>query len=243
MGKALPAGLAGHPALWRGKQRRHDSTTLATGHPRLDRILPGGGWPLGATVEVLTARPGMGEFSLLLPALARVTTDGRWAMLVNPPWTPYPPALCGHGVNLAHLLLVHAPQAADALWACEQALRGMQGGMVLAWPPPTVQFAQLRRLQLAAHGGGKVAVLFRAAEAAGSAAPAPLRLHLHADDQALQVRVLKCRGARPGVVVRLHCPHRTPRPAETGSASPALAPDEGWLSHAPSPGLPARAPP
>jgi hypothetical protein len=234
----LPAALAGHPALWRGKQRRHDTPVLATGHARLDQALPGGGWPLGDTIELLTTRPGLGEFSLLLPALAQVTREGRWAMLINPPWTPYPPALCGHGVDLGRLLLVQSPQASDALWACEQALRGVHGGMLLAWPPPTTTFAQLRRLQLAARSGGKAAFLFRGVNAAASATPAPLRLHLHAGDDGLQARVLKCRGARPGAVIRLAAPRQQ---AQTGSPLPgtaALSGARSWHNAAQASGRP-----
>ena len=238
MAKVLPAGLAGHPALWRGKQRRHEQAVLATGHARLDQALPGGGWPLGDTVELLTARPGLGEFSLLLPALAQVTAAGRWALLVNPPWTPYPPTLCGHGVNLARLLLVQAPRAEDALWACEQALRGLHGGMVLAWAPPTARFAQLRRLQLAARSGSKVAILFRAAGAAASATPAPLRLHLQAGGDELQLRVLKCRGAKPEGLIRLRQAQRGPQAAvqaEPGEATAAMRRPPGESRRRPMP--------
>jgi len=184
---------------------------LPTGHGGLDEWLPDGGWPLGDTIELLTGQPGLGELGLLLPALAQATSAGRWAVLVDPPWIPYPPALRGHGVDLGRVLLVRTRRPTDALWACEQTLSGLRGGMVLAWPSPAVRFPQLRRLQLAARSGRQAVFLFRHSDAAAQAAPAALRLHLRVDDQTLQVSLLKGRGARPGSTVRLRHAHPAPR--------------------------------
>ena len=43
------------------------------GFAALDRYLPGGGWPLGPLIEVFVERYGVGELSLLMPALAALT--------------------------------------------------------------------------------------------------------------------------------------------------------------------------
>lgn len=181
---------------------------MSTGHKRLDQALPDGGWPLGSLSELLSEHTGVGELSLLLPTLATVTGSGRWAILVDPPWAPYPPAMRGHDVDLGRLLLVRTRTPEESLWACEQALRGLHGGVVLAWPQNrTAGFARLRRLQLAARTGQKLAFLFRPATAAGGASPAALRLHLHADEQNLHVHVLKCRGSRPTDAIRLRRQH------------------------------------
>ena len=70
--------LAG--ALERGDIRRGDAfavapaPTLASGFPRLDAELPGGGWPRGALTELLAEHEGIGELGLLLPALAACGT-------------------------------------------------------------------------------------------------------------------------------------------------------------------------
>ena len=205
-----------HPLVWRGCSRAVNPDArraTSSGHPQLDQVLPGGGWPLGALTEILTAQPGLGEVSLLLPALAHCTSTGRYAVLVDPPWVPYPPAMCGHGVDLAHILLVRTGSGEESLWACEQALRGAQGGMVLAWPRGRKNgFPHLRRLQLAARARRQTAFLFRPAEVAGSASPAGLRIHLHADEQHLHVTVLKSRGGRPGTAVRIRRQHVGPAP-------------------------------
>lgn len=209
MSTSLPASLQ-HPMLWQGRRRHDRLPTLATGHARLDRTLPGGGWPLGALTELLVAREGVGELSLLMPTLARVSREGGWAVLVDPPWTPYPPAMRGHGIDLERLLVVNTPDAAASLWACEQALRGVRGGVVLSWlrgKRHQAGFTHLRRLQLAARSGRKGAFLFRSAEVAGQATPAALRLHLEAGgrdaEQDLNLTVLKCRGTHQGLRLRL----------------------------------------
>ncbi len=65
------------PAVWRANELAQAvDATVATGHATLDAALPGGGWPLGALVELLQAQPGQGEWRLLLPALvAEPVTD------------------------------------------------------------------------------------------------------------------------------------------------------------------------
>lgn len=199
-------GLLQHAGVWRGKQHRHQLPVVASGHRELDRHLPGGGWPCGSLTELMAAQPGLGEFSLLLPALAAVSAH-NWVLLVDPPWTPYAPALQGHGINLQRLLLVRTQSAAESLWACEQALAGLHNGAVLSWLQGgrhAAGFKHLRRLQLAARNGHKLAFAFRPPTAAGSASPAALRLYLEAaGPEQLQLSLLKCRGARHGEQLRL----------------------------------------
>ncbi len=194
--------LTRHPLLWRGKQLAHRIATLPTGYARLDAALPGHGWPLAAVTEIIHATPGCGELSLLLPALAKLSEQDCRIIMVDPPWIPYPPALYSHGLALEKLLLIRTKNRKDSLWACEQVLRGMPGGAMLAWPE-SISFSELRRLQLAAKSGQKTAFIFRHSSTAASSSPAALRLQLTADDDDLQVRVLKCRGRRPTGAIRI----------------------------------------
>ncbi len=185
------------PQLWKGHRANHAQRTLPTGHVRLDARLPGGGWPLGAVTELICAKPGLGEFSLLFPALTRMSKQGQWIIMIDPPWIPYPASLHGHGLLLEQLLLVRTHQEKESLWACEQALNGGRGGAVLAWPE-RISFTRLRRLQLAAENSGKVAFLFRPENALDAASPAALRLQLEAGGQrGTRINVRKCRGSRP----------------------------------------------
>ncbi|NND45824.1 MAG: translesion DNA synthesis-associated protein ImuA [Xanthomonadales bacterium] len=197
--------IASRPDVWRGRRLKRDLPVIASGHEALDRQLPCGGWPLGGLTELLTNVPGAGEFSLLLPALAEATSNSRWAVLIDPPWLPYPPAMRGHGVSLEHVILVRTRNAREGLWSCEQALRAARGGIVIAWPEK-LSFSRLRRLQLAASAGHKAAFLFRPDSAADEPTPAVLRLRVSADPLGACITVLKCRGRRPDtpVLIRRH---------------------------------------
>ncbi len=194
---AISKLLGTTPQLWKGRRANHAQRTLPTGHARLDARLPGSGWPLGAVTELISAQPGLGEFSLLLPALTRMSKQGQWIIMIDPPWIPYPASLHGHGLLLEQLLLVRTHKEKESLWACEQALSSGRSGAVLAWPE-RISFTRLRRLQLAAENSGKVAFLFRPENALDAASPAALRLQLEAGDQhGTRINVLKCRGNRP----------------------------------------------
>ncbi len=196
------AALTGHPLLWRGKQATHHIPTLASGHAALDAALPGHGWPIGAVTELIHAIPGCGELSLLLPALACLSQEKCRIIMLDPPWIPYPPALHGRGLALDSLLLIRTHNTNESLWACEQVLRGMPAGALLAWPD-SLSFSAIRRLQLAAESGQTAVFLFRHANTASDSSPAALRLQLTADDGDLQVRILKCRGQRPASAIRI----------------------------------------
>jgi len=222
------------PDIWRGHQVRRDIPVLSSGHTRLDRQLPGKGWPLGALTELLTETSGSGEFSLLLPTLAVITSERRWVMLLDPPWVPYPPAMHGHGVALDRVMLIRTRTPRESLWACEQALRGVRGGAVLAWHDDP-GFAQLRRLQLAAKAGHKAAFLFRSMAATRQASPAALRLQITAQESNMFVSILKCRGKRSTRPVKLpriqQLPGfaalaRTKSPARSSHGAPVTPPPE-----------------
>ena len=168
---------------------------------------------------------GCGELSLLLPALAQLSQAKRQqnkhrVIMVDPPWIPYPPALHSHGLALDSLLVIRTQSRKESLWACEQVLRGMPGGAMLAWPEH-VSFSELRRFQLAAEKGQKAVFLFRNANAISASSPAALRLQLSADDGDLQIRVLKCRGQRPTANIRIR------RPQEFRPLMPAMANSNG----------------
>jgi len=220
MGGTSPQSPEQHPLVWRMRHTAPASPAWPTGHAQLDRCLPGGGWPTGALTELLTDTTGAGELSLLTPAVAELTRQGRWVFLIDPPWTPYPPALQGHGVDLAHVLLIRTDNARESLWAFEQALRGLRGGAVVAWPEHRghrTGFTQLRRLQLASREGQQIAFMFRPLERAHGASPAGVRLCLEPGRSELRVHVLKSRGSRPGQTTVIRRPH----PSLLAPADPA----------------------
>lgn len=183
--------------LFDGRSARYQSTGFAA----LDERLPGGGWPVGALSEVMPARPGIGELSLLMPALAQLARAGRQLACIAPPWVPYPPALAQRDIDLAQWLMIRPRDECDALWAMEQCLRCTAFGGVMAWCNG-VDERELRRLQLAAEAGGTIAWLYRPMQAAVHSSPAALRLQLqNAVHGGLQIQIRKARGGAPGAVV------------------------------------------
>jgi hypothetical protein len=173
---------------------------LPTGFAKLDAALPDSGWPVGAITELMPEAQGIGELSLLMPALAQLSRAGRYVAWIAPPCLPYPPALVQHGLALDRLLLVRAHDARSVLWAAEQVLRCPAIGAVLAWPA-ALDDRRVRRLQLAAEAGGSCGLFYRPLAAAQQPSPAALRLRLRALDGGLHVDIHKARGRRAHALV------------------------------------------
>lgn len=209
MSSSLDKILA-NPRVWRGRDQAGRRAGLASGYPELDRHLPGGGWPRESLTEVLTEHYGIGELRLLMPALARLSTETSsqdftepgWIAWVAPPFQPYPPALQQCGIDLSRMLIVRPRDDSEILWSAEQALSSGTCAAVLLWPSILDDQAS-RRLQLAAEKGRSWAIAFRPLAARRQPSAAALRLELHPDGQATRVHILKSRGGRPAVITQL----------------------------------------
>jgi hypothetical protein len=197
--KTVLSSLLHQGAVWRGDSlAQSEQPGLPSGFDALDRVLPGQGWSVGALTEILHGASGIGELALILPAIAAQTRQGRGVVLINPPYWLYAHAWAGQGVLLEHCLIVRPDNTKDVLWAAEQCLRSGACGLVVLWPEGRhreVAYKHLRRLQTAADTGQTAGLILRAAQAADSASPAPLRLRLNAVDDRLAVHILKRRGA------------------------------------------------
>lgn len=204
---------------------------IPTGFADLDAALPGGGWPPGALTEMLCDACGIGEVSLLLPALRHLGQSGDWRgrglLLINPPGLPYAPALAACGLDLASIAVLRPAREEDSLWAAEQALRTGAAAAVLLWQAcargadGAQRYPRLRRLQLAAAAGGGLGVVFAPRAVAASSSPAALRVVLQAAaDGRLSVQLARRRGlARP---VTLQVSSRAlPQPWLAGHGLPA----------------------
>lgn len=171
---------------------------VTTGHAVLDAELPGGGWPLGALVELLQPAPTAAVWPLMLPALAErvrepaveagqrkatkplATSKSARVVVVNPPHEPYLPALAAAGVPASRLLWLSPDAPSAQLWATEQALRCQDVVAVVAWLP-RVQMGELRRLQQAASQTGALLFVLRPDRAAQATSPARVRLRAAAE--------------------------------------------------------------
>jgi hypothetical protein len=216
-----PASLADILAdarVWKLKESRPSANrpVWSTGHRELDALLPGGGWPTGALVEVLLETTGLGEVQLFLPALAACQSGADevpWIVLIAPPHEPYAPALAQRGIELRRLLIVNPDSATEALWAAEQALSAGVCAAVLLWLQGSDD-RWLRRLKLAAEAGGALGVLFRPERHRFESSPANLRLGLTQGEKTC-LELIKVQGGRPGPVEL---------PSSPGFTMPALAP-------------------
>lgn len=221
-----------NPDIWRaGALARPVGRALPSGHAALDAQLPGGGWPVGALVEILQAHSAQNEWRLLLPALAACGAGP--VVLVGAPHMPFGPGLSAQGLAQQRLLWVRAPTPAARMWACEQALRCAPVDAVLGWLPQA-RADQLRRLQMAASEHGKLLFVMRPARAQSESSPAVLRLlaSLQPGGDGVVLDILKRKGpplAQPlllparaaRLAALLACSHGWGRPAQaTGVVEP-----------------------
>lgn len=176
--------------------------TLRTGVEGFDELLPGGGLPLGQTVE-LSGESASGRTRLALRAVAAAHREQRLCAWVDGPCELYPPAAAAAGVELERLLIVRPREPERLAWAALQLVRSgafacvvldltrgapgtaAQGSAVRLAPP------EARKLMDAALRGGSLLLLLTAAEAP---ADSGLRLRTQARGRTgLEVEVARSR--------------------------------------------------
>lgn len=197
---SLPPALAA--SVWRGSDLGAPlGRVVPSGWARLDRELPGGGWPLASLVDLLGAEAA--ALRLLGPALRRQLDGGGSLLLVAPPAQPHPAGLAQLGIDPARLIWLRARSPAETPWSLEQVLASGDEGAVLAWLPQAAP-EQLRRLHAAAQAGAALVCVLRPLAARAQACAAPLRLQVEPGDSAeVQVEVFKRRGPPQATPLRL----------------------------------------
>ncbi len=228
-----------HPRVWRiGQMPAATPTVVPTGFAALDRELPARGWEQGALTEILTNEQGIGELSLLAPAIRQVAESGQSVVLVAPPFVPFPQAWESRGILLKHMVIARA-EGPDLLWATEQAAHSGACGMVITWAASCrkdLTYQALRRLHTAAGAGSCALILYRPAHVAAQASAALTRITACARNGALEVILFKRRAGLMASPLRLEvfparwarraakpAPNRTPAPA-MGVPVPANSP-------------------
>ena len=222
-------GRFAHQLLSANNDNHRDEDTLPTGYSTLDAQLQQGGWPLGNTIEMLSDGCGLGSMGLFLPAMEKLSAEGRWQVFIAPPFTPYAPLLKARGIDTNQILLVHPKSREDLLWATEQALRSSTSSAVFSWlGAHDYSYGELRKLQLAAAGSDSLAVMFRPNEAASNHSPASLRLQMR---EYRQAHILKQRGGNQNLNVSLPA-------AEDVPEQPQLWEVPVWQRESPRTGAP-----
>lgn len=140
--------------------RKGASLVTATGVAQLDELLPGGGWPKGGLVEIIVPRGCTDATALVLPALARLSRQGRWLAMVTPPHAARSAVFTARGINASRLMQVNPHPGRSGLWTVESMLSSGDCSAVLAWPVCATGLMD-KRLQKAAVAGRALCVLFR----------------------------------------------------------------------------------
>ncbi|MBU3724837.1 MAG: translesion DNA synthesis-associated protein ImuA [Burkholderiaceae bacterium] len=229
-----------HPALWKG-QALHQTpgSGISSSFRLLDRELPGNGWPRGTLTELLVQDLGIGELRFLAPTLRGLTQSGQHVVLLTPPHIPYAPAFAAMGIDHTKILVVHAKQPVDRLWAVEQSIKSKQFGALITWldDSKAARPELLRRLQLAASSTQGLVFVFRPFAAQDQPSPAPLRMRLlprrYPD---LAVQIIKRRGPvmSSPIDIAIPIPGSGLRPLEDHEAiiaAPTAAPTRQTAHH------------
>ncbi|UOD49387.1 translesion DNA synthesis-associated protein ImuA [Orrella daihaiensis] len=193
----LPAGV------WRASEQAIAAVrTCSSTHSELDTWLPGGGWPRGSLIEILTDAPGSGEIALIAPSLAALPTQ-RPIVLLKPPAVPNVLAWQQWQISSHRLWWLHPKTLPDAWWSAETVLRGHGFAALMAWLDPIDEKA-LRRLHACVQETDTLMFLFRPKRAAQQFSPSPLRLMLTPSTaRTMSIEIIKCKGSKPGVPIVL----------------------------------------
>lgn len=217
-----------HPAIWQprystlsaDKTAEEHRRTVQTGYRQLDALLHHGGWPTGKLIECLHRQPTQGELSLFMPALATLDTSDnkgratkkqagnstqtpqRPILLIAPPYLPYANGWQQH-IDVEQLWVLSTDSLKDQLWSIEQALRSNSCAAVISWlGKRTLNWQQLRKLQLAAQHNSGINILFRSDEFQHHSSAAALRIGirptLRKNKAALAIHLLKQPGSWGG---------------------------------------------
>lgn len=183
--------LLRHSGLQSAAVVRRRASGIATGNPRLDALLYWQGWPQGNLTELLT-QPGLGEVSLVAPALMHLAAAGGWTFLIDPPHLPHAQALGQLGLPGDRLLVLRCLSHGDSLWAAEQILRAGICAALLLWERKNAwRHARLLRLQNLARNVGGTMFLYRRPQALREPSPAPLRIALTGTAGAVRLTIHK----------------------------------------------------
>lgn len=225
--------------VWRASHRLPQKDKgIDSGFSQLNHQLPDKGWPTSGLTELLCDQVGLGELSLLSPALAQLSQQAGWVVWVDPPYIPYPPALAQQGIDLRRIVLLQTQSQAEQLWALETLLKADYCHAALFWPKRYSPKA-LRRLHIAADQGKSWGIAFRPLASQAHASPAPLRIRLGRPQQnthaGLQIDIIK----RPGkwasdafsVPIQQHLHQNQAYSANFHQYQPADQVDQQEISH------------
>lgn len=221
-----------HPLLWRASQLAPGGPRyIPSGYDTLNDAL-GGGWPLGALIELLPEHAGIGEVHLVRPALMHLTDRRQPIVLLNPPHTPSMQCWAAWGLNPDDVIWVSTSSPADTAWAATQVLNHQSSAALLCWAG-TIAYADLLQLHRLARRSATLTILYRPRAAAIHDSPARLRIALHATYAGIETLFLKCPGPRPPVRGLTLYPHAHALDQSAPAAAPGRLPGAAGIPVSP----------
>jgi len=184
-----------HVNAWERNTSRGSSLVTPTGTPALDELLPGGGWPKAGLIEITVPDEHTDAISMLLPALTRLSQQGRWLAMVTPPYQPRVSVLTAAGMNTSRILQVNPHPGRSALWTVESMMRTGNCSVVMVWPTCATELME-KKLKKAAATGKTLAVLFRLEGLHVHSSIADVRLKLEVSESEKVVYLLDSEGNR-----------------------------------------------
>ncbi len=193
--------------IWRGDALGSSTDpVISSGFDKLDKELPGGGWPTRSLTELLLPAEGVGEIRLLSQPLEQTTRNGRNILLVSPPYIPYMHAWEHLDIDSRRIVIVRVYKPAERLWVLEQGIKSAAFGTVIGWLPEVSQ-QTTRRLQIIARTAASLIFLFRPVSAQFEPSAAPLRILLGSGRRhTLSLYLLKRRGTPVALPIRISLP-------------------------------------
>lgn len=182
-----------HLNAWEQSSVAGSSLVTATGIPVLDDILPCGGWPKSGLVEIILPDAYCNAMPLLMPALIRLSQQGRWIAMVNPTYPARAGLFTESAINHDRVLQVNPHPGRSALWTAESMLYSGDCSVVMAWPNCRTELMGKRLQKSAAHGKA-LGILFSYESQETQSPGVETRLKLEVDSEGSAVYLLNSRG-------------------------------------------------
>jgi cell division inhibitor SulA len=188
-------GKLHHLNAWENRTTRCASRMIPAGIPALADMLPDGGWPRTGVVEVTESAGRADAMDLFMPALARISRQGRGLALVAPPFSARKRVFTDTSINPARVMQVNPHPGRSALWTVESLLQSGDYGVVMAWPGCNTELMD-KRLQKAATQGKVLCVLFRPPCQGGTFSAINTRLGVDVDEAGRVIYLMNGTGDR-----------------------------------------------
>jgi len=161
----------------------------------LDELIPAHIWAHGGIIEVISKRHDIEQLQLILPALARLSLDGRWLAWVGSPFRCTSESLQQLATDPYRLLQVYPGKQSNHLSILGKALSTGRCSAVMAWAKQHNKH-ELQQLKKAARKGNAIGVLL-------SQGDNPHTSHSQAD------LTMQLQHTNSGLKITLQAPHFT----------------------------------